>query len=218
MVLDHVGLYLFPDAAILRFIGRSAMPIFAWLIANGANKTGNLKNYLLKILAVAVISQPIIVLLNYQGDPWSVKLNVIFTYAVSLLVIYLSRLTKSKPLVLTVVLCAAIFLHTTTEYGLIPLLFILFAYRFPRSITGVIVFFIVTSTLYNYFPIYSKYIIGSGHNFEISFIDLIDPVGFLGLVPLFFYRGKLGPRMKIAFYLFYPAHLFVIYLITQLGN
>ncbi|ABE04776.1 F pilin acetylation protein TraX [Rickettsia bellii RML369-C] len=31
MIIDHIGLYLYPDLIILRIIGRTAMPVFCWL-------------------------------------------------------------------------------------------------------------------------------------------------------------------------------------------
>ena len=35
MTCDHVGLQLLPDVLILRILGRLALPIFAYMIAEG---------------------------------------------------------------------------------------------------------------------------------------------------------------------------------------
>ena len=47
MTCDHVGLQLFPDILIFRIIGRLAMPIYAFMIAEGCRHTRNRKKYLL---------------------------------------------------------------------------------------------------------------------------------------------------------------------------
>ena len=62
MVIDHIGIFLYPRFAsaqtyeLLRAIGRLAFPIFAFLIVNGFEKTHDVKRYLTRLLAFAVIS------------------------------------------------------------------------------------------------------------------------------------------------------------------
>ena len=54
MTCDHIGVQLFPRLLILRIIGRLALPIFAYMIAQGCRYTKNKKKYLMTIAAVAV--------------------------------------------------------------------------------------------------------------------------------------------------------------------
>ena len=49
MILDHMGLLLFPQTQIFRIIGRISFPIYAFLIAEGCRYTKNKYKYLLKI-------------------------------------------------------------------------------------------------------------------------------------------------------------------------
>jgi hypothetical protein len=49
MTCDHIGVSLFPQALWLRVIGRLALPIFAYMIAEGCRHTRNRKRYLLSI-------------------------------------------------------------------------------------------------------------------------------------------------------------------------
>lgn len=58
MVVDHVGVVFFPGVTWLRIIGRIALPLFAWGIAIGASHTRNMGKYALRLLLLAVISQP----------------------------------------------------------------------------------------------------------------------------------------------------------------
>ena len=59
MLIDHVGAVVLPDVGILRWIGRLAMPIFAYCLMVGLEHTRSVKKYLLRLLIVAVISQPL---------------------------------------------------------------------------------------------------------------------------------------------------------------
>ena len=57
MAFDHIGVALFPKVAILRYIGRLAFPIFAFMIAEGAKYTRNKVKYFLMIFIIGVICQ-----------------------------------------------------------------------------------------------------------------------------------------------------------------
>ena len=57
MTCDHVGLQLLPDVLILRIIGRLALPIFAYMIAEGCRYTRNRKRYLLRMAGLAALCQ-----------------------------------------------------------------------------------------------------------------------------------------------------------------
>ncbi len=63
MLADHLGTYLYPayisqDVFLwLRAAGRLAFPLFAFLIVNGFEKTHDVKRYLTRLVAFAVISQ-----------------------------------------------------------------------------------------------------------------------------------------------------------------
>ena len=46
MTLDHIGVYLLPQHQILRIIGRLALPVYAFLIAEGCHYTRNKLKYL----------------------------------------------------------------------------------------------------------------------------------------------------------------------------
>ena len=43
MTIDHIGVMLFPRVLVLRIIGRLALPIFAFMIAEGCKYTRNKK-------------------------------------------------------------------------------------------------------------------------------------------------------------------------------
>ena len=73
MVIDHVGAAFFPENYWMRVPGRIVFPIFAFGVAMGICHTKNIRNYMIRLLVGAVISQPIYGALFPGG--W----NIIFT-------------------------------------------------------------------------------------------------------------------------------------------
>ena len=57
MTFDHIGVSLFPHTIWLRVVGRLALPIFAYMIAEGCRYTRSRKRYLMSLLAVAALCQ-----------------------------------------------------------------------------------------------------------------------------------------------------------------
>ena len=82
MVCDHIGAVIFPKILILRFLGRLSFPLFAWLIGQGEKNTNNFKLYLLRLVILGVISQPIYYLTFHSS-----ALNILATLAFGLLAI-----------------------------------------------------------------------------------------------------------------------------------
>lgn len=70
MTLDHIGVYLLPQALILRIIGRLALPIYAYMIAEGCRYTRSRKQYLLRIAGLAAVCQAV------YFSPWGHCISV----------------------------------------------------------------------------------------------------------------------------------------------
>ena len=58
MVIDHVGTAFFPEYHAFRWAGRLAFPIFAYCLTVGLLYTRDIRKYLLRLGAFALISQP----------------------------------------------------------------------------------------------------------------------------------------------------------------
>lgn len=52
MVIDHAGLLLFPQVAVLRWIGRISFPLFAFCVGDGCAYTRKPRAYLLRVLGL----------------------------------------------------------------------------------------------------------------------------------------------------------------------
>ena len=57
MLIDHMGIMLFPNVAVLRCIGRISFPIFAFMISEGARYTKDKTRYFLFIGTPPIIRQ-----------------------------------------------------------------------------------------------------------------------------------------------------------------
>ncbi len=56
MLIDHVGMILFPSIRLFRIIGRISFPIFSFMIYEGCKYTRNKKRYLLQIFIIGIFT------------------------------------------------------------------------------------------------------------------------------------------------------------------
>lgn len=76
MLCDHLGYIFFPHDVWFRLVGRLAMPIFAGMVGRNLVFTRDADRYSARLLALAVVSQPVFV--AAFGVGWG-ALNVGFT-------------------------------------------------------------------------------------------------------------------------------------------
>lgn len=68
MFIDHAGKVLFNNLYEMRLVGRIAFPIYIWCMIVGFSRTRSVPKYLIRILLVGFLSQPLYALaLNTQG-------------------------------------------------------------------------------------------------------------------------------------------------------
>lgn len=59
MFIDHAGKMLFPQLTWMRMVGRLAFPLFAYGIAVGAAMTRHPRQYIARVAALTLVSQPL---------------------------------------------------------------------------------------------------------------------------------------------------------------
>ncbi len=84
MIVDHVGVVLYPRMMELRLIGRIAFPLFAWCLCVGAEYTRSIWKYALRLLIAGILSQPFYVWA--MNHTWT-DLNIFFELLIALLAI-----------------------------------------------------------------------------------------------------------------------------------
>ena len=114
MLADHVGLMFFPRVSLFRIVGRLALPIFAYMIAEGCRYTHNRKKYLLRMASLAALCQ-----LVYFFAMGSLYQCILVTFSLSICLIYamdrwqerrdmVSRILALGTLVVSFVLCVVL--------------------------------------------------------------------------------------------------------------
>ena len=86
MTIDHVGSVFFPQYPAFRWIGRIAFPLFSYCLTVGMLYTRDIRKYMFRLGAFALISQPFWIL-AFNGDDILgnlFNLNIFFTLVVSL--------------------------------------------------------------------------------------------------------------------------------------
>lgn len=227
--------YVKPVMILMRGIGRIAFPIFSFLLVEGLIHTRSRVKYLLRILLLAIISEPVFDYANngvfYYADYQNVFITLLIaatTMCVLSLIEQNDRLNKNiyvlyvlQGIVVIVGCFLAEFLKV--DYGMsgiiIPLIMGVirrlkldsssaFAIYFVATIIARVIRNIVNAPTYILNPgmWYEKYLMYTINNLQIFAI--------LALIPIFMYDGTKGkPMPKAVYYLFYPVHLSILGLI-----
>lgn len=211
MTVDHVGAYLLPQYSVLRIIGRLAMPIFAYMIAEGCRYTKNRPRYLLTIAGFALVCQ--IVYLVFQN---SLSQCILVTFSMSILLIYAVDFASKRRSVLSLCVMGAAF-------GIICYVCVFLPGKLPGTDFRVD---------YGFFGVLLPVMIYMGRTKQEKLLlcacalTAIAMTGYqfqwyalLSLPLLALYNGQRGKRpLKYLFYFYYPLHLVAIYAIGLLLN
>ncbi|NLZ83422.1 MAG: hypothetical protein GX915_07145 [Clostridiales bacterium] len=207
MLIDHIGAVFIPsnttEYLIFRSIGRLAFPIFVFLLVEGFYHTRDSKKYLIRLGIFALISE-IPFDLAFYGDFYMGHQNIFFTLFLGLLLIILMRDVEVRfpknvlaiyiiKAILVIVFCI-ISIYLQTDYSFLGILLITAFYLFRgNKILLVLSMLIIFGT-----P-----------------IGGINVLATLSMIFIALYNGKKGKSMKYFFYIFYPAHLTILFLISQ---
>ncbi len=217
MFIDHAGKMLFPGVAEMRMLGRIAFPVYVWCMIVGFHYTRSVPKYLLRILVVGLLSQPLYMLALHHT--WK-QPNVFLTLFLGLCALwgirekkYLSQLwAPAAALVLAIVLDA--------DYGWKGVLLFILLYAVRDSRPG------IAAVMVSFFLFWGTSFSVTKSLFGLSF-DLNDlPVWISQLLSPFLRQetyALLGlPLILIRFrkdlnlprwlgYALYPAHLALLY-------
>lgn len=211
MLIDHIGVVFIENTELysiesfqildvcIRLIGRIAFPLFAFLLVEGFQHTGNLRNYAARLLVFAFISEIPFDLAASGKLTWAHQ-NVFFTLFIGLLVLkgleFAQTKASSRTLYYTISgfsviagCLAACFLSVDYSYMGVLLIVILYLLRDEpkkQCIIGAILFSYELTSILSFFMIYR-------------------------------YTGQKGSTKlpKYAFYAFYPAHLLILWAVKM---
>ncbi len=196
MTLDHVGAFLYPEHGVLRIVGRIAFPLFGYLLVLGAENTRSLRAYLLRLLVFAALSQLPYSLVNGY-TPLEV-FNIYFTLAFGLL--FLENSLFLIPLLL-------LSMVVQFDYGVYGVLLIAcLRLMRERTMWGVVAYVAYSLLLLTIYTI---------QHYQLLALPLIllHHTGYFSKVRVAGGSTTYPPWRRYLFYLYYPAHLTLLYLI-----
>ena len=189
------------SAVILEVVSWMAFPIYAWLLYTGFLRTSNLRNYALRLAALAAVSE-VPYDLATTGKLWSMSTqNPVLGLLLCLLVLYLLRMvnqrsqTRAVVLQLIIIVGGAlwmIFLNVGLRFGLMPGGILLLAF--------VLVFWYLSKRENTMMMVGA--LIG-------AFAVVMPSAGF---IILHYHNDNLGmkPRTQWVFYIMYPLTLLLM--------
>lgn len=219
MICDHLWAKVVPGNDWMTYVGRMTFPIFAFMISEGFIHTSNLKKYILRLLAFAVISE--IPFNLFYGGNWFYPYhqNVLFTLLFGLLAIMLIDKAKKnrdaktivKSALLVILLGIASFI-CFVDYGFWGFLIVIMFYVF-RNFPFAWLAQLAAMVIINCVLFEGQFIVVElfGKSFEFA----AQGFAVFSLIPIWLYGGKKGKSNKImqyGFYAFYPLHMIIIYL------
>ena len=231
MTIDHIGVVLLPHVLWLRIVGRLALPVFAYMIAEGCFYTRNKARYLGGIVALGALCQAV-----YWFAEGSMEQSILTTFALSIITVYAlqwwwGQRTGARILAPLGALAFCAF----TCYAL-PALLAGSGFRIDYGFWGVMLSVLCYLPRLNMTreqakeetPVQARSrrlrmlaLLGAGLvALALSMLNTLGGVqwwGLAALVPLALYNGQRGAwNLKYLFYIYYPAHLAAIYGISLL--
>lgn len=227
MLIDHVGsFHPFEGWEYLRMIGRISFPLYALMLAQGFIHTRSKQKYLLRMLILAIVTQPIYTYCFY-ADAWKWdEWNILFTLSVGLICMWLLEIgmkaaqkRKTAWWLYCFALCAAVCCimyaadYLGVDYGWMGIALILLLY-------------LTAEHKWAWCPI----ILLFAFRYQLTTGAWDEPVyqraifAAVALLPMLLYNGEPGPKpkskfgaalLKYGFYLFYPLHLAVLALVFR---
>lgn len=227
MFIDHfaaVVLYwgiLYPNAPITegtslytiyilynacRNIGRVAFPIFCFQLVEGFIHTSSKGKYALRLAIFAIISEIPFNLAISNQILYTESCNVFITLLIGLLVIWAMDTLQNMPILNTWGLDT---LEKRLLIMILPALiggYLAYLIQCDYDYRGIIL--IVVLYLFRYYRLLQAFAGALSLYWEWP--------AMFAFIPICLYNGKKGRNIKYFSYLFYPAHLLFLYLLTKL--
>ena len=227
MLMDHLWATLLPAREWLTCAGRVAFPIFAFMAVEGYFHTRSFKKYILRMLLFAVLSEIPFDLM--YGGTWfyPVHQNVLWTFLLSLLGVWLMEQVRKKGktwmylLVCVLVVPAGLVLGTlcmVDYYGVGVLTVFVFYFLHGRK------WWCFLGQLAALYWLNVELLGGLMYPvqlFGMEFELCQQGLALLALIPTWLYRGRQGYHSKTFQYLcyaFYPVHMLLLVVVLNFIN
>ncbi|MFO3716137.1 MULTISPECIES: TraX family protein [Anaerococcus] len=198
-------------ADIFVFLGRISMPIFCFFTVQAVIYTKDFRKYMLRMFIFSLISEIPFDLALYGTPFYWESQNVIFTLLMGAITVYgIDYLRKSNYNVVIKVLAGLLIIILARNLSLIM--------RTDYNVNGIVAIVLLYLAKDNKLLTALALLIAFYFEFRVFGYAIPISYGFVYLsIPLIMlYNGQKGKQNKWAFYIFYPAHLLLIYLLKLL--
>lgn len=234
MVIDHIGVFLFPDILIFRLIGRISFPLYAFLCAEAMHYGSHKKRYISILISFDIVISLLIYFITKENQG-----SVFSCLAIGSITILLLQNPKKwiKCLAIIPIMYAIYaslrFTHITIQYGIYGVLLIVgfymirvflnnyfnnkvgnnindFNFDLYYAIICSIYLLSISLVIYNFHDFFETYL--ANNNMDYSY----QSNAILACPFILLYSGKKGYSskwFKIFSYSFYPLHILIILLI-----
>ena len=206
MTIDHLGAIIYPEYIVLRIIGRLSFPLYSYLMILGIESTRDSKNYFVRLFLFAIISQVPYCLAF--GFGLFESFNIFFTLSFGLLfIIFLFPLKKQSLLCLLPFLASSVLNFDYGSYGiaLIGCIHVLKAH----TKSGVFLLILLNGLFLSFQRMVSIQMLSL---FAVPII-LFHRRGVLKIETEINAKSAYLSLIKYFFYIYYPLHLTLFYLI-----
>ena len=225
MLCDHLWATVVDGNDWLTCVGRLAFPIFAFMIVEGYFHTRDLKKYVKRMLLFALISEIPFDLMTAGGLFYPLHQNVMFTFLLSIGLIWLNEDAKRRGNKVVIVLAGI----STVILGYLLGTFTFVDYYYAGPLTVLAFYFFRGRKWWCYLGQFAALwfinleLLGG----LVYYVELFGTevrivqqgLALLALIPIWLYRGKQGYHSKwfqYTCYAFYPVHLLVLALLQML--
>lgn len=218
MLCDHLWGTVIPGNDWLNCVGRIAFPIFAFMIVEGYFHTKNLRNYIGRLLLFAALSEIPFNLAMGSRVFYPVHQNVLWSFLLSLGLIYLNQKANNSSLWKRVLVGSA-----TVVLGYVLGLVTMVDFYHAGVLTVLVFYFFRQKKWWSYIGqfvclwyINTELLGGLGYEIHLgaqTYFFARQGFALLALIPIWLYRGKQGYHNKLlqyTYYAFYPLHLLVL--------
>ena len=222
MFIDHAGKMLFPTVAEMRILGRIAFPLYAWCMVVGFHYTRSVPKYLLRILLVGALSQPLyMIALNHA---WH-EPNIFLTLFLGLCALWGIREKKAGSHIWAPAAALMLAILLKADYGWRGVLLFILLYAVQDSRTGIAAVMVAYFMFWGSFYSLTKSLFGFAIDLN-ALPDFVSPLisPFLrmetyALLSLPLILVRFGKDLRIprrVGYALYPAHLALLYALELL--
>lgn len=213
MLIDHFGHAIVPGLPVMhmvelyyacRIIGRIAFPIYCFLLVEGMRRTRNPQKYILRLGIGVLLAEIPFDLLFEGGFSWGYQ-SVMVTLTLGALMLFCMRKTEKKWWRLLMALPFAVLAELAKcdygGWGIAMIAVFALLDRFSLQFVGVL---LVAAAM----PSAGITVFGVFFSCELAALLAMLPIGFYSGRKLTYNRA-----LQWGFYLFYPVHLLILWLI-----